>query len=362
MENLIHIVEPTLETEAGHCHSFVESLCRAATENPRSICVWAGRRARLTRLKSLGVVVRPFFHRRVRRLQEYFLLGKLLKSPGRIFISTAGHTDLVLLDRAAGGEIPTGKAYLYVHWFRPAAGKEDAFRKLAGKQPNVVILAPTESIGNVFTRSGFAETKVVPYPITPGVGATPDVPADFRHLLYAGAARREKGFSAVVDLVAFLADAGRDLPVVVQGSPGHYDRVDPETKADLTRLQSLSRPGLRVCRDTLDPSSYRDLFRGAICLQPYRREDFIDRISGVTLDALSVGSPIVATSGTWMARVVGRFDAGLAVSDLSPKSLLAAVDVILSDYGRFRANASLAGETLQEENSGRHLLSILSGG
>jgi glycosyltransferase involved in cell wall biosynthesis len=362
MESLIHIVEPTLETEAGHCHSFVESLCRASSGDPQSLCVWAGRRARLPRLESLGIIVRPYFHRRIRRLQEYFLLGKLLKSPGRIFISTAGRVDMVLLDRAAGGEIPPGKAYLYAHWFRPKAGKEDAFRRVAGKQRHLVILAPTESIADVFRKCGFGETRVVPYPITPREEAAEAVSADFRHLLYAGAARRDKGFSAMAGLVAHLAAGGRQIPVVVQGSADHYGRIDPETKADLALLRSVSYPALRVYGETLDPPSYLDLFRGAICLQPYRREDFADRISGVTMDALSGGSPVVATSGTWMAHVVERFDAGRVVRDLSPGSLLAAVDDILSDYGRFRANAAKAGRTLQEENSGRHLLSILSGG
>ena len=361
-ENLIHIVEPTLETEAGHCHSFVESLCRAAGGNPPSMCIWAGSRARLPRLESSGIMVRPYFHRRFRRLQQYFLLRKLIKGPGRIFIPTGGRIDLVLLDRAAGREIPPGKAYLYAHWVRPTAAKEDSFRKVARKQPHIIILAPTPSIGEVFSRCGFARTKIVPYPITPRE-EVPDVSsAGFRHLLFAGGARQDKGFPAMVDLVAFLAETGSDIPVVVQASADHYDRFDPETKADLIRLQSTRYHALRVVWETLEPPAYSDLFRGAICLQPYRRGDFADRISGVTLDALSAGCPVVATDGTWMARVVRLFDAGREVGDLSPESLMAAVNDIRSDYGRYRKNAARAGVTLQEENSGRHLLSILSGG
>ena len=233
---------------------------------------------------------------------------------------------------------------------------------MARKQPHIVILAPTPSIGEVFSRCGFVQTKIVPYPITPRK-AVPDVaPAGFRHVLFAGAARQDKGFPAMVDLVAFLADTGSDVPVVMQASADHYDRFDPETKAALSRLHSVRYPSLRVVRETMEPPAYSDLFRGAICLQPYRRGDFADRISGVTLDALSAGCPVVATDGTWMARVIRRFDAGREVGDLSPGSLMAAVSDIRSDYGRYRKNAARAGVTLQEENSGRHLLSILSGG
>jgi len=361
MENPIHIIEPTLETEAGHCHSFIESLCLTGSGEMRSFCVWAGRRARLPRLESSGITVRPHFHRRLRRLQEYILLGKLMKSPGRIFISTAGRIDLVLADRAAGGEIPPGKVYLYVHWIRPTAAKEEVFRKVAGNQPHMVILAPTASVSEVFTGCGFGNTKVVPYPITPMAGSPGDGSTDFRHLLYAGAARQDKGFSSVVELVACLAGLGREIPVVIQASADHYDRYDHRTRSDLSRLESTRYPSLCMYRETLDPFAYADLFRGAICLQPYRREDFADRISGVTLDALSVGCPVIATAGTWMARVVQRFDAGRTLEGMSPQEILDAVDAVRGDYGRYQRNAIIAGRAIQEEHSARHLLSILSG-
>lgn len=358
---VIHIVEPTLESEAGHCHSFVASLCGARRGDGPELHVWAGRGARLPHLAVPGVTVRPYFSRRVRRVQEYFLLSRLLRTPGRIFIATAGRADLALLDLAARGEVPPGKAFLFFHWVRPAPGKEERFRRAARRQPHLVLLAPTEKVAEALRRFGFGATRVVPYPITPVAGVPVEEPAAFRHLLYAGAARQDKGFSAVVDLVARLAEAGRDLPVVVQASGDHHGRYDPRTKADIARLEGVRYPHLRILRETLDGPPYADLFRGAICLQPYNRDDFADRISGVTLDALSAGCPVAATSGTWMARVAERFGAGRALDDPSASSLLEAVDGIRADYGRYQENAFRAGWTLQEENSARRLLSILAG-
>ncbi len=362
MEGRIHIVEPTLETEAGHCHSFVASLCGARGSGGPDLEVWAGRRARLPGLAAPGVTVRPYFRRRVRRLQEYILFAKLLRSPGRIFIATAGRTDLAVLGLAARGEIPPGKVFLYFHWVRPAPGKEVALRKAASRQPNVAVLAPTETVADALRRCGFAAVQVVPYPITPAAGIPGEEPAEFRRLLYAGAARQDKGFPALVDLVALLAAGGRDVPVAVQASPDHYDRYDPETKADVGRLESLGYPFLRIHRVTLDPAAYAALFRGAICLQPYKSGDFADRISGVTLDALSAGCPVVTTSGTWMARTIERFGAGIAVDDPSAAPLLAAAEAIRADYARYRDNAHRAGRALQEENSARRLLAVLAAG
>lgn len=356
----IHVVEPTLESGAGHCHSFVASLCAARAADGPELEIWAGRGARLPHLAAPGVTVRPYFRRRVRRLQEYILLSRLLRSPGRIFIATAGGIDLALVGLAARGQVPPGKVFLYFHWVRPAPGKEDRLRRTAARQPHLAALAPTETVAESLRRCGFGAARVVPYPITPAAGPPADEAA-FRHLLYAGAARRDKGFSAVVDLVEILAVMGRDVPVAVQASADHYDRYDPETRADVARLEAARYPFLMVRRATLDPDDYAALFRGGICLQPYSRDDFADRVSGVTLDALSAGCPVVATSGTWMARVVERFEAGRAVDDPSATALLAAADDIRADYGRYRDNAFRAGRTLQEENSARRLLSILAG-
>ena len=62
----IHIVEPTLSSEAGHCHSFVESVCLAQREGEDGITVYAGSRARLPRIEGMGVRVVRYFHRRIR--------------------------------------------------------------------------------------------------------------------------------------------------------------------------------------------------------------------------------------------------------------------------------------------------------
>ena len=139
-------------------------------------------------------------------------------------------------------------------------------------------------------------------------------------MLYAGAARQDKGFSHVVDLVTYLHDHGLQIPVTLQTSPEHYGKYDTQTRADIQRLQAIAYPHLCVNPETLDKSEYAALFKGAICLQLYNSADFLDRISGVTLDAFSAGCPIVASDGTWIARMAQRFDAGMVINDMSPPS------------------------------------------
>jgi len=358
----IFIVEPTLESEAGHCHSFLLSLCRGRREGDPEISVYASRGARLPDLAGTGAMVIPYFDRRLRRLQSFLLYRSLLSAAGRIFVPTAGRTDMVILGWAASGPIPAGKVFLYFHWVRLSAGKAAFFCRFAVRHPGVAVIAPTPSVADVFRECGFTDVRVVPYPITRTLQRAPLQDAGFRHLLYAGAARGDKGFGRVVDLVSSMEEQRISIPFVVQASPDHYGKLDDEARRGISRLLESPAAWLRVLTETLEAGEYHALFRGGVCLQPYARDDFRDRVSGVTLDALSAACPVIATEGTWMARVVERYGAGLAVADLSPSSLREAASSVIAEYGRYSAGAAEAGAALQEGHDARRLYAEVAGG
>lgn len=355
----IHIVEPTLSSEAGHCHSFVESVCSARREGEAGITLYAGSRASLPRIEGMGIRVVPYFHRRIRRPEALLLYRKLLRGPGRIFVPTAGRADLMMLSLAAGRSILPGKAFLYFHWVKPDPSKREFFRKTSRRQPGLTLMGPTETVVGVFRESGFRDVRVVPYPGSPAPAAAAGAEGAFRHVLYAGAARRDKGFPAVVDFVRLLADAGSGIPMAVQASPDHYGKFDDGIPAELDRLRKSSHARITILPETLGAAEYRAMFDGAIVLQPYSKDDFADRISGVTLDAFSAGAPVIATAGTWMARAALRFGAGVALEDPSPVSILSAVEAVRAEYPRFRRNAIEAGSALRKEHDARQLLEVL---
>lgn len=354
---LINIVEPTLMTEAGHCFSFVTALAKAAAKE-QSFRLWVNRQADVD-FSGTGVEVRRHFSRRLRRVQSYLLYRRLLRSPGKLFIATAGRGDLIMLDWAATGEIPPGKAYLYVHWFNTSDSKLAALGKIATAQPHLVILGPTPSVITPFLEAGFRHAQVVPYPISVSEQTHVPEPGGFRHLLYAGAARHDKGFSHVVDLVAYLQSSKLDIPITMQISAEHFGKYDAVTRADIQRLEDIAYPHLKLLPETLDSAAYANQFKGAVCVQLYDRHDFADRISGVTLDAFTAGCPIVTTAGTWMARIAQRFGAGTEVHELSLPDVLSAIQVIIADYPGFQARAGLAGKVLCEENNAANLYRVL---
>ena len=354
MKPALHIVEPTLVGFTGHCHSLVRALAAAAAPDC-AVTIWAGRNA-IGAWDGAGEL-RPHFHRRWRRLQGFLLYRRLLREPGRILVATAGSTDLALAAWAAGrGAVAPGRMHFFVHWLGRKSGKAGLLSSIARRQPNFEILAPTATVADFFRGCGFRTTQV-PYPLD-GDGTAPSSapPAPFRHLLVAGAARLDKGFDHVVDLVHEMKRRGLRLPIVVQASHGERDASAPEIASAIERLRAAQYAGLSLLGDPLTPQAYRGLFDGAVVVQPYRAEDFRDRVSGVTLDALAAGCPVVVTAGTWMAEVARRFDAGVATADLGAAGLLAAIESVVADHARYAVNARAAAVELNARHSARRLL------
>jgi hypothetical protein len=352
----INIIEPTLMTETGHCFSFLASLCQASKNTP--LRLWINRNASVA-FSGENIEIRRYFFRRIRRLQCYQLYKKLLVTREKLLISTAGITDLVLLDWASRGAISKGRAYLYFHWLNISDKKLVHLKKMAHRQPNLTILGPTTSVINAFQQAGFKNVRIVPYPISAQTQHHKTGSSEFTGLLYAGAARQDKGISAVVDLVEHMNKLGLQIPFRLQNSPDHRGKYDATTKAEIQRLETISYPYLRLYPETLKPDEYAQLFAGAICIQLYNADLFSDRISGVTLDSLTAGSPIIATAGTWIARMVQRFDAGSVIDSTEPGNVLSAIRKIISEYPRYSKNAYAAGQLLQRENSAEFLFNTL---
>ena len=355
---VFNIVEPTLMSDAGHCSSFISALL-SANVGKTAFRLWVNKQAEVT-LASAHVEMRRYFYRKIRRLQSFFLYRKLLRLNNKLFISTAGRTDILLLAWAARGMIPPGKVFLYFHWLNPTASKLRSLHKLAIHQPNLVILGPTPSVVKVFKEAGFVDARVVPYPITQRSVNDAARKTGFKHLLYAGAARQDKGFKQIVDLVEYLYQKNSQIPVTIQTSAEHFGKCDAATLADIERLKSTPYAHLTLRTEVLSSSEYAALYSGAIAIQLYNITDFTDRVSGVTLDAFSAGCPVISTANTWIARMVARFDAGLVTDDLSPQAVLQSAAAIIADYPRYNTNADTAGQVLQQENSANGLYKALT--
>jgi glycosyltransferase involved in cell wall biosynthesis len=354
----IHIVEPTLRDEAGHCHSLITNL--AACTNRPPLIVWGDKQMQLPQLLHLPTLkLEAYFSRCLRRVQAYFLYRRLLKQPGRIFISTAGRTDMQLMHWAAGKAQHNNKVFFYVHWLSLSEEKKRQLKKIAQRRPEFNLLTTTESAAENLRACGFDSAKQIPYPVAASSTTTQHA---FRYVLIAGAARQDKGISQVIDYIKLLSGTKASTPVVIQTSAEHYGKLDEATRAEINRLDTIHYTPLIRQRETLSTDAYRALYDGAICLQPYDPIDFADRVSGVTLDALRAGAPVITTDNTWMANIVKRFEAGLVLSDRGASSIQRAVETVQARYQHYQANAHKASQALESENSAQHLIDAITSG
>ena len=354
----VNVIEPTLEDVSGHSLNVVRSLSTAG--QGLRFRLWIGRDAKLSVLRGIADELRPYFRRRLRKLQAYLLYRRLLRTGEPIVVTTAGTLDLYALDWGATGVIPPATVFLYFHQVRRLTDKKrERFRRLAKKQPNLVLMGTTPAITEIFRDCGFPHATTLSLP--PGLvnDTFPEEPLPFQRLLYAGAARTDKGFGAIVDLVSHLAATDSTIPITVQTSGDHYGRYDAQVRAHLDRLRTISYAPLTTLPDPLDLGQYAALFPGSISLQPYQRAEYATKMSAITLDSLTAGCPVVTVAGTSMAETVEHFGAGAIVAEPTPEALGQACAEVIAEYPRYRDNARRAGAQIRRENSWGPLIDAL---
>jgi glycosyltransferase involved in cell wall biosynthesis len=359
MPDIIHIVEPTLSNEAGHCLSLVNAIAQASPDI--RIILWANRSAAFT-FTSGNVTVKKYFFRRIRKIQCLFLYRKLLKTQQKILTSTASRLDLSTFNLAAKGmfaesKIPENRVYFYFHWLNTSAKKLAKLKEIAQNQPNLVILGTTPTALKAFKNAGFTHTHVAPYPHAASVISSS--PQPFSNVLFAGAARQDKGFTQVVNLVEYAATKKLNMPFLIQCSAEHFSKYDAVTKADVARLKKTTYPYLTISAETLNTQQYAAHFAGSICIQLYNTKDFADRVSGVTLDALAAGSPVLTLADTWMARQVQQFNAGKVLNTTEPEAIVVALNEMIANYAIYSKNARSAGQSLQQAHQAQQLTQLL---
>ncbi|MEY3022728.1 MAG: hypothetical protein RIS86_1926 [Planctomycetota bacterium] len=351
------MVEPNLAGPSGHYAEFVRALAARAGGLLGGIDVLAhpGGAGFLASLSG-EVAVRAA---KDAPRGEMRAIRRALREGRPTLVLTATATHALAADR--GGLLSAEalrRLALFVHWplVRPSSRLALAMAVRARRES--LFLAPTRGVRAALEEAGCARVRQVAYPAT----RAPDAPMrrPFRHLLMAGAARINKGIDLVAGLAERLAADGRTLPLLVQVSPKHVTRHGAREGLAVDRLLAARYEGLVADPAAPDRAAYAGRFAGALVLAPYERAKFADGVSGVVLDALLHGAPVIATEGTWAGDVVERFDAGVVLRERTESALESAVDRVLDRWDRFAAAAAVASDALAEEHDPRRLARILA--
>lgn len=217
------------------------------------------------------------------------------------------------------------------------------------------LTVPTDALRTLIAEETARWHDVAPHPSTAfgdgeaaAIAALPLPSLVRKPIIYLAASSRDgKGFTE--GLAAAARIAGEDRQVVLRHP---YPGEQPDLEEAIDALPA----GVTVLRGALDPDDYVRVLRDAdIVVLPYEAEAFRMRTSGVMIDALSLGKPVVTVAGSWLGEVTRRLAAGTAIDQASPDAVAEAVEAMLSDLAGARSRAEAAGRAYTAGNRWRDL-------
>jgi glycosyltransferase involved in cell wall biosynthesis len=164
-------------------------------------------------------------------------------------------------------------------------------------------------------------------------------------VVFPGMLRRDKGFHLAVEAARCLgAEEGLECSLRSLSAD--------DTPRELVELVQSLGGRTRLVQGELERAGFVDFLRhGDVAVIPYTVKAFARRTSGLLVDALYCGLPVVAIRGSWLGNRVEESGAGIVVGDEDPAALAEAVQAIRSNYSAFQLRALRAGAHWFQSNS-----------
>lgn len=356
---ILNLIEPTLFDQTGHSYGYVQSLIAANKDLEFDLNIWLDKRGK-SLLENSSCKSHPYFYRPLRQVQKLFLYWKLNRRAEIIFISTTELWDLKILRFYSKYFKSRAKIVLHFHQFKQVPAKIKYLQQIAADCSNIEILVPTQKLADFFKAQGFTQCMVIPCPTFSPKRQVKNTVAQFNKILYAGAARRDKGFPTVVSLLQHFREQKNYLPFEIQVSAPNSQRYDSATQEALQSLHSINKNSLTLHKETLDQLQYLELFNNAICLLLYDQKEYKDKFSGIALDAFYAGCPIITAKNTWMGDTCEKYGAGIALDNYSNDGIQAAIDTIVNNYALYHNNAKQAAIELAKIHDPKNTLMYIS--
>ena len=151
---------------------------------------------------------------------------------------------------------------------------------------------------------------VYPFATLPVPVDTAEVPPTDRHPIvigYLGDARDEKGFQYLPKLVESFAPrrlGAREVRFLFQAN-FNVAAGEPGSRYARSQLQTYSKDFVELAQGPFDSRQYADLLRRMdLVVIPYAADNYSSRSSGILMEALAAGRPVLAPTCTWMARLL----------------------------------------------------------
>jgi glycosyltransferase involved in cell wall biosynthesis len=236
------------------------------------------------------------------------------------------------------------------------------------------LYATTERLAKQYRAAASpAPVEVIDYPIeTTATVAKPHAGGPLR-VVYAGEARIEKGFAHLPNVVRMFWERIErgEVEFLIQANFGfkapcrRRNRPLVHARDELERMATDPAAGGRIQLIKKPPSAaeYAQLLSCAdIGLLPYDGEHYYARCSGVLLELLSRGVPVVVPAECALADQIraGKRDAA-GRTFTRPKEIASAVAEIVDHYDRYAAAAQQLGLQIARAHDARRLVAKLLG-
>jgi glycosyltransferase involved in cell wall biosynthesis len=286
-----------------------------------------------------------------------------------IFFPNFSHRDLVALLDFIGsytGELPAICLMFRRDLFFPSGKRSDDQHEAAVLELDLpklqkqcggklFLFTDTEQLRQEYLTVTGSDFTVLPIPFRHDVldSVPAQAPHPARTLVYLGGAREEKGFQYLPVLAQELKEelSAGTLRILAQAYPSE-DSVIAEAIRDLKSVL-----GVELIERSLTPEEYYSaLVNSDVVFAYYSPTHYRSRSSGVFVEALAAGKPVIVSAGSWMESVLPP---GAGVVAKSPEDLPGKVRQLLADYDTFEIEASKAREQVRSKHSPRELVRIL---
>lgn len=341
------IVEPRLGLGPGHYDELARAIVAGwpASGGPISILASAEAAKLLASWGSSAAALRAIATSSA--IAEARACSEAASAGSRVLVMTASGKHALALSTGLASRASLAGIDLLFHW--PVRRTADRLMHACSfrARRHATALATTEPIADDLSRLGWRRVRRIDYPV---IAPAPPTPAEFSHVLMAGALRFNKGLAVLAELVEQWSRRRAEIPLLLQASTKHANRHGRREAPLLRRIEAAAYPHLREQSGSLDRDRYLANFRGAITLAAYEPSTFAGQVSGVALDALLSGSPIIASEGTEPAKLVEEFGAGVTVPFGDAAALDAALATMLEDHDRHVLRACEAARILAERH------------
>ena len=175
-------------------------------------------------------------------------------------------------------------------------------------------------------------------------------------VLFPSLMRKPKGYDLSIAVIRLLGKKQTDASyqctlryIPLEGTP-----------SKLISIARRARGLANIVEGVLQSDEFKRMIKGAdIIVLPYQPSEFSNRTSGILIDALLCGVPLVVQEGTWLGNLVRTYDCGALPETASPEAYIKAIESVAANHHQYRKNVISAGRKWLADNRWATLLNFI---